>query len=138
MEAPRSTFANLSGSTVEVYNTIASFAGTASVFMRSDLVPKAGTVAANCLWGFSSFLEGRVAAATLLDLNRFAGAGKPSFSESPARTFASPVKGIVRLSRASKCVDAGIPVPWASPVDLLGTSRTAGSTGMPDIGAEEL
>jgi hypothetical protein len=138
IESPRSTFASLSGSTVEVYNTIASFPGTASVFMRSDLVPQAGTVAANCLWGFSSFLEGRVAAASILDLNRLTGAGKPNIAESPARTFTSQVKGILRLSRASACVDAGIPVVWSSPVDLLGTDRSAGPGGTPDIGAEEL
>ena len=138
VDSPGAAFANVAGSSIEVRNTIASFAGPASVFMRNDMALVSGSVTANCLWGFSSHLEGRTSATTLADFNRIIGSGKANFSEPPSRTFTAPVKGLLRLSKGSSCVDAGIMVDWASPADFMGTIRASGRSGAPDIGAEEL
>ena len=138
-----SVFASSSGSRLELKNTIAIAYCDDSTFMRSDSPPGSDTVAANCLWGFTRLVAGRtsigaVSASALAELDRYAGGEKPNISEPPAKTFYATVKGLLRLSTASGCVDAGVDLGWADPTDLLGSARGSASGGPPDIGAEEL
>ncbi|MBU0928767.1 MAG: hypothetical protein KKA67_13545 [Spirochaetes bacterium] len=137
VDAPKSVFAGSSGSALEIVNSIATFSGPASVFIRSDAPLTSGSVAANCLWGFSSFVEGRTEAVSIGSLNELARPVRDNFVEEPARTFYASVKGLRRLARASSCVDGGLPASWPSPYDLFGSER-AGRGSAPDIGAEEL
>jgi len=68
--------------------------------------------------------------------NRYAGNEKPNMTEAPDKTFYASVKGLMRLSPSSACVDSGVVIGWTAPVDLLGSARDAENP--PDIGAEEL
>ncbi len=138
-----SVFASSSGSRLELKNSIAIAYCDDSTFMRSDSPPGADTVAANCLWGFTRLASGRasigaVSASALAELDRYAGGEKPNMSEPPAKTFYASVKGLLRLSSASGCVDSGVDLGWASPTDLLGSERGSALGNPPDIGAEEL
>jgi len=136
--APKSTFASLTGSTMELVNTIAAFSGASSVLVRSDGTQASGSLVANCFWGFSSFMEGRVALSTLAEINRYASPGKPNITEDPSRMFTASGKGLLRLSTSSACVDGGVPVEWDARLDLFGSPRKASFGDVPDIGAEEL
>lgn len=138
VEATMPTFAALDASSAELVNNIALFTGNAPVFVRSDAAPRHGTISANCLWGFAYYLEGGASAQTVLELNRISGAARANISEAPTRTLSPPVKGYRRLSAKSACVDGGVVVEWASAFDFLGTPRASITSGLPDIGAEEL
>jgi len=143
VRSPESVFAVASGSYLEIKNSIATSYGDDTTFLRSDSGPAVGSVAANCLWGFSRLLAGRAAIgaisdSALVELNRYAGGEKPNITEAPAKTFYASVKGLMRLSATSGCVDSGVGLGWVAPVDLLGSARGAGTANPPDIGAEEL
>jgi len=138
-----SVFASSSGSRIELKNTIAIAYCDDSTFMRSDSSPGSDTVVANCLWGFTRLVAGRasigaISASALAELDRYAGGAKPNISEPPAKTFYASVKGLLRLSSASGCVDSGVDPGWAAPTDLLGSPRGSALGNPPDIGAEEL
>jgi hypothetical protein len=138
VDTPRAVFINSSGSQLEIYNTIASFPGKDSIFIRSDTMPASGSVSANSLWGFSYYLDGRLSISQLQELNRLLNPKTPNFSEDPSRMFSGSIKGLFRLSKHSACLDGGNVVEWASDFDLLGKPRNLVETGNPDIGAEEL
>ncbi|OHD10546.1 MAG: hypothetical protein A2Z96_01890 [Spirochaetes bacterium GWB1_48_6] len=138
IDAPRAVFVSSTGSNFEIFNSIASFPGSTSAFIRSDTLPISGTVSANSLWGFSRYLDGRLSVTTLAELNQLMKPAKPNFSEDPARMFSGSIKGLFRLSKLSACLDGGNTVEWASRFDLLGTQRNTPEDRFPDIGAEEL
>jgi len=138
VDAPRAVFANSQGSNLMIVNTIASFPGISSIFIRSDTVPMVGSVSANSLWGFSQYMDGKIRIQTLVDFNKFINPAKLNFSEDPSRMFAGSIKGLYRLSKTSACFDGGSPVDWASSLDLLGKQRISAENRIPDIGAEEL
>jgi len=101
-------------------------------------MPAYGSLAANCFWGFSSFMVGRLSIPTLTEINRYASPGRPNIMEDPSRMFLASGKGIPRLSKSSACVDGGVPVEWDSRLDLFGSPRKSSFDAIPDIGAEEL
>ncbi|PKL26590.1 MAG: hypothetical protein CVV47_01260 [Spirochaetae bacterium HGW-Spirochaetae-3] len=141
VRSPKAVFAASSGSSVELKNSIAEFYGGDSAFLRSDSAQAVGSVAANCLWGFARLVEGRspigaISVAAMAELNRYAGNERPNVTEAPDKTFYASVKGLMRLSPSSACVDSGVVLGWIAPVDLLGSAR--GAENPPDIGAEEL
>jgi len=138
VDAPRSVFVSSMGSKLEVYNSIVSFSGSDSVFIRSDMVPGPGSIVANCLWGFSKYLDGVRSISELTELNRLVNPIELNFSEDPSRTFTGTIKGLFRLSKSSACRDGGSVVSWASGHDVLGKQRGTSEDQKPDIGAEEL
>jgi hypothetical protein len=139
VSSPRSVFMGASGSSYKIHNSIATFYGNSSVFVRSDSPVVEATIGANCLWGFNKLLDGASNAVDLSELNRFAASGKPNLSEDPSKIFYGEVKGLQRLSKSSICVDAGTMLEWGSMLDLLGSPRVSRQgKSLPDIGAEEL
>ncbi len=138
VDAPRSVFISSMGSKLEVYNSIVSFTGSDSVFIRSDIVPGNGSVSSNCLWGFSKYLDGVRSISALAELNRLVNPPGLNFSEDPSRTFTGTIKGLFKLSKSSACRDGGSVVSWASGHDVLGKQRGTPEDQKPDIGAEEL
>ncbi|MBN2875274.1 MAG: hypothetical protein JXM71_09290 [Spirochaetales bacterium] len=139
MNSPRVIFMSSTASRFTILNSIAVSSGRLSAFVRSDSIPEAGSISANCLWGFSRIAEGALALTSIRELDRFMLEGYPNVIEDPERTFRSTVKGLKRLSGSSACVDAGVPADWAGDQDLLGGPRVSGAgEKKPDIGAEEL
>ncbi len=139
IESPRAVLVGSSSSTFGLFNTIAFFTGPADVLIRSDTVPGAGTVSANCLWGFERYLDGAVQSPASSSLELYEIPGHRNLLEEPAKTFFATMKGLRRLSGASACVDTGIVLDWGSSLDLLGTKRVSDrGSRLPDIGAEEL
>lgn len=138
VDAPRAVFASSTGSQLELFNSIVSFSGIDSVFIRSDTMPARGSVSANSLWGFSYYLDGRRTVAGISEFNGLLNPGKPNFSEDPVRMFAGAIKGLFKISVSSACRDGGSVVPWASAYDVLGKLRSTQEDRKPDIGAEEL
>jgi hypothetical protein len=139
VESPRSVFVASSGSGIDIVNSIAVFMGGDALFIRSDTELKTSSIASNCLWGFSRLMEGRdtlgaLSESTLQRLNDLASDARPNMTEAPSKTFYASAKGLRRLSEGSACVDSGVPVIWASKLDLFGKTRSKDS---PDIGAEE-
>lgn len=138
VDSPKAVFLTSTGSTMEIYNSIASFTGIDSVFIRSDMKPVAGTISANSLWGFSKFLDGSRVITALPEFNILFKPSKINFSEDPAHIFSGSIKGMFKLSQSSACVDAGSVIEWASDSDVSGKNRNTPENRNPDIGAEEL
>lgn len=140
--APAALFASAGASNIDIVNSIASFSGGGSVFLRLDGSAEAGAVESNCLWGFDRLVElssPRRTLSTVADLNgAFGTAESPNRLERPSETFQSTVKGLYRLSRSSACADGGLAVPWAARSDLFGSPRPTGDAATVSIGAEEL
>ncbi len=137
INAPKLVFINLSASGLTLANSIVISGGTESVLIRADSPLPPAAVSANCLWGFTTFLDGKSYAAPIKSielLNRTAKPDIASFLESPSRTFGSTEKGIRRLSISSLCVDGAVYKNDNNFPDLFGKDRGV----HPDIGAEEL
>ncbi|GAB1457632.1 hypothetical protein MASR2M48_29400 [Spirochaetota bacterium] len=118
-----------SGSGIDIVNSIAVFMGGDALFIRSDTELKTSSIASNCLWGFSRLMEGRdtlgaLSESTLQRLNDLASDARPNMTEAPSKTFYASAKGLRRLSEGSACVDSGVPVIWASKLDLFGKTRS--------------
>jgi hypothetical protein len=139
VEAPRATLLTAMNSRFIIANSIANFSGAVSTLVRSEPLPAQGSIASNCLWGFTNLIDGSGTKMTLGEFNSQAAVGVPNFLEEPSKTFTGNIKGLWRLSRSSACVDGGIEVAGTSKIDLFGTARPSLS-GLrePDIGAEEL
>lgn len=123
------------GSVWNIFNSIFNIDSPASVFAISDNLPPPGSISANCLWGFASFLSGTGKTGSLAELNRFASLGHPNFIEAPSRTFSSVNKGLPLLSTSSACIGSAAPLPWTLPADLKMNLRPLPSR---DIGVEGL
>lgn len=115
-------------------NSILQASGASGVFLVSDRPGLALSLAANCLWGFTSYGQGALTIPDLPSLNRLPATIKPSFTEAPGTTFSGSVKGRPALSARSSCVDGAYATPASSRADLDGDSRTDGAA---DIGADE-
>lgn len=141
-DAPAALFASATGSSVEIVNSIASFSGGGSAFLRLDGAAGSVRLASNCLWGFERLAElssHRRLIATVAELNgAFSSGAAPNRLERPSEIFQSTVKGLYRLSRSSVCVDGATAVPWAAGSDLFGSPRPTGEGAAVSIGAEEL
>jgi hypothetical protein len=134
-KAKRLSVVETRDSTWSIYNSIFNTDSPAAVFAASDRFPAAGSVSANCLWGFASFLNGGGATGTIAELNRYASLGYPNFVEMPSRTFSSTNKGLPLLSSSSACIGAAAPLPWSLPADLKMNLRAPSSR---DIGVDGL
>jgi hypothetical protein len=138
VDAPRATLLMVSNSTISLGNSIANFTGAVSTLLQTSTEPLPGSITANCFWGFSKLIEGAVHADSMSGLNVYAVPGHPNFIEEPSTTFTGPVKGLLRLSRSSMCIDAGANLGAVSSKDLFDAARPS-TRGLrkPDVGAEE-
>jgi hypothetical protein len=121
-----------------VLNSIFNADSPAAVFVSTDTVPSPGSVSANCLWGFTSYLERGGKSGSLADLNAYASHGHPNFLEAASRTFVTINKGLPILSSASACIGKAAPLPWTLPgekkLDLQEpASRDIGVDGLREV-----
>ncbi|HET7838346.1 MAG TPA: hypothetical protein VFL04_01215, partial [Rectinemataceae bacterium] len=137
-------FFDADGRPPEVWNSILSNTAGSGELLRSTLPPTAGSLVANCLWGFGSLVSGASAITSLAGLNALnAGSAlyssRPLLSEPPTATFAASVKSLYPLSPGSACVGAALPLDERYSLDFGGGHRPSRSDGaMPDIGADQV
>jgi hypothetical protein len=136
-------FFDIRGSLPHLWNSIFDCSAPDSEFLRSDSVPAAGIVVADCVWGFDSYLEGELESKDFSSLNTLNAlsalySSKPCVSESPEDSFSTPLKSQAQLKRGSACVDAALPIEFGYSLDFSGHQRPAPGTVLPDIGADEL
>jgi hypothetical protein len=136
-------FFDLSGRLPQLWNSIFDCSAPGSDFLRSDSVPAAGIVVADCVWGFDSYLSGALESKDLASLNALNAlsalySSKPCVSESPDNSFSAPLKSQTTLRKESACVGAALPIGIGYSLDFSGHQRPAPGTTLPDIGADEL
>jgi hypothetical protein len=136
-------FFDIRGSLPQLWNSIFDCSAPDSEFLRSDSVPAAGIVVANCVWGFDSYLAGKLESKDFASLNALNAlsalySSKPCISESPENSFTAPLKSQASLKKGSACVDAALPIESGYSLDFSGHQRPATGTALPDIGADEL
>jgi hypothetical protein len=134
-KAKRLSIVEYRDSSWKMVNSIINADSPAAVFASGNSEPQAGSVGANCLWGFSAFLAVSGGSGSLATLNAYSVPGYPSFVEAPTRTFASANKGLPRLSPSSACVGNAVTVPWTLPDSLQIKLRAPVSR---DIGVDGL
>jgi len=127
----------------EIWNSIFSFEGGGTL-LRSDVAPRAGSLVADCVWGFERLVDGPVRIDALADLDALnassaAYASRKHVSEPPERTFSAPVKSLSPLSRGSACVDSAYPLDGEAYAGDFKRSPRPSAAGkrLPDIGADE-
>jgi hypothetical protein len=135
-------FFDAKGQPPQVWNSILECSAAGSELLRSDLVPGAGTLAADCVWGFSLLLSGALNTAELASLNALNAdsalySSKPIVSEPPERSFAAPIKSQAPLRPDSICVNAALPLGPGYETDFSGRRRPGPGKSGPDIGADE-
>ncbi len=136
-------FFDAEGGAPEIWNCILTKPSGGGELLRSTEAPLAGSLVADCLWGFDSLASGALSISSLASLNalnapsaRFA--ARPHVSEPPARTFGASVKSLYPLSPASACVGAALPLDDRYATDFAGRRRPGGTDrAMPDIGADQ-
>lgn len=129
-------FFDCAGTGPVVRNCILGARGSRNELIASDRKPLAGEIAANCLWGFSTYVTGALAVRDLAVLNAYNAAdasSRPNLVEAPAVTFAEPPPASFALAEGSACRGAGMALPpGASGWDGAGQGGAA-----PDIGADQ-
>ena len=118
-----------------IFNSIFNAESPAAVFVSSDTLPSAGSVSANCLWGFTSFLSWGGKSGSMAELNTYASLGYPNFLEASSKTFVTTSKGLPILSSSSACIGTAAPLPWTLPAELKLNLRAPASR---DIGVDGL
>jgi hypothetical protein len=136
-------FFDIRGILPQLWNSIFDCSASGSEFLRSDSVPPAGIVVADCVWGFESYLAGELESKDFASLNALNAlsalySSKPCVSESPENSFSTPLKNQTSLKRGSACVNAALPIESGYNLDFSGNQRPAPGTALPDIGADEL
>jgi hypothetical protein len=136
-------FFDLKGGSPQVWNCILDSSGVGAELLRSDSIPGAGALVADCVWGFDKLLSGALETSDLRSLNALnAGSvlysSKPIVSESPESSFAAPLKSQAPLRKSSICVGAALALESGYEVDFGGHPRPAPGKDAPDIGADEL
>jgi hypothetical protein len=136
-------FFDLRGTQPQIWNSIMDCTGPGAELARSDSVPGAGALVADCVWGFDRLFTGALETADLLSLNALNASSvlyssKPIISEPPGSSFAAPLKSQAPLSKGSACVGAALALGSGYEVDFSGRARPAPGKDGPDIGADEL
>jgi hypothetical protein len=136
-------FFDLRGGLPQIWNCILDSTGNGAELLRSDSLPGAGMLVADCVWGFDKLLAGAVEASDLQSLNALnAGSAlyssKTIVSEPPESSFAAPLKSQAPLRKGSACVGAAFAIESGYEVDFGGHPRPAPGKAAPDIGADEL
>jgi hypothetical protein len=136
-------FFDLKGPPPQIWNCILDSAGTGSELLRSDSIPGAGLLVADCVWGFDRLISGALDTSDLASLNAFNApsalySSKPVVSEPPESSFAAPLKSQAPLRRNSACVGAALSLGSGYEVDFSGHPRPGSGKDGPDIGADEL
>ncbi len=146
------------GTPPEIWNSILECSGPGSELLRTDGIPGAGVLVADCVWGFGKLIAGSLEISDLSSLNALnAGSApysaKPIVTESPEKTFAAPLKGQAPLRPDSVCVGSAFILdgegydldfngrrrPGRATPPATGTGdSSAGLKPGPDIGADEL
>jgi len=138
----RIRFFDIGGGFPQLWNSIFACTKGGGELIVSSSVPRPGSIAANCVWGFERMIAGASDLRSLAELNALNGSAapfssRPNVSEPPSETFASSVKSLAPLNTASACIDAAIPLDGpAHASDFRGLPRPAPGT-LPDIGADE-
>jgi hypothetical protein len=127
-------FFDCTGTGPLVRNCILGAKGSRNELLVSDRKSLPGEVAANCLWGFSSYLSGAFTVRDLAVLNAYNaadGKARPNLAEAPSSTFAELPPASFELADGSACRGAGMDLPGYP------ASTAAGSMAgtHPDIGA---
>jgi hypothetical protein len=138
------SFFSSSASPPSLWNSIIVAKGGRAELLRAEGGPPgAGSLVADCLWGFERLVSGVMEISSIAELDRL-NAASPLFSstrhvsEAPSRSFAAPVKNLPSLRRDSACVDAAMPLPGSYGRDFRGQPRPSPKgAGLPDIGADE-
>ena len=126
-------FFDCTGTGPLVRNCILGAKGARNELLVSDRKSLPGEVAANCFWGFSSYLSGAFTVRDLAGLNAYNatdGRARPNLVESPSVTFADPPPASFELAAASACRGAGMVLS-----DGSASSAAGSSPDNPDIGA---
>jgi hypothetical protein len=140
----RLDFFRATGAIPEIWNSILSCASGGGVLLGCDSAPVAGSLVADCVWGFDALVAGAMDVTSIEGLNALNG-GSAAYSslrhvsESPSKTFSAPVKSLSPLARDSACIDAAYPLDGeAYARDFRGSARpSAAGKKLPDIGADE-
>ena len=135
---------DLNGASLQVWNSILSCEAGGQDLVHTDGPLGAGSLVADCIWGFPTLVDGAMDIAKLDALDAL-NAASPIFSskrhvsEPPQATFAAPEKSVAPLSPRSACVGAALPIDEGPAVDFLGHPRPGlAGPAAPDIGAQEL
>jgi hypothetical protein len=135
-------FFDLRGKSPQIWNCILDCTGPDGELLRSDSAPSSGIIVADCVWGFESLVAGALEIRELRELNDLnlsskLYSSKPIVSESPERSFDSPIKSQAPLKKGSVCVGAALSLGSGYEVDFNGRPRPAPGKEAPDIGADE-
>jgi hypothetical protein len=127
----------------QIWNCILDVSGAGAEMARTELMPAAGFLAADCVWGFDKLLSGALETGDLASLNALNSrsalySSKPIIAEPPESSFSAPVKNQAALRRSSACVGAALPLEKGYELDFGGHPRPAPGKDGPDIGADEL
>jgi hypothetical protein len=130
------------GTPPQVWNSILDCSSPGSELLRSDSVPAAGSLVADCVWGFEKLVSGSASIDSLQSLNALNAlnalySSRPIVSEPPEASFAAPLKSQAPLRRGSLCIDAALPIESGYGLDFGGRPRPAPGKSEPDIGADE-
>jgi hypothetical protein len=136
-------FFDLRGKPIQVLNCILDCAGPDGELLRTDSQPKAGALAADCVWGFEYLLSGSAEARDIAEISRINASSplyssKPMISEPPEKSFDSPMKKLSSLKGGSACVGAALSLGSGYEVDFSGRPRPGPGKEAADIGADEL
>jgi len=127
-------FFDCTGTGPVIRNCILGAKGSRNELIVSDRKSLPGEVAANCLWGFSSYLSGAYAVKDLAVLNAFNASdrtSRPNLTESPSVTFTEPPPASFELAAGSACRGAGMDLP-----DYSASPEAVSASGAhPDIGS---